>query len=183
MELEFHFVAANIGHGSGLRPQRHGRCRRTAETAPSATLAYQGAPILKTPCLAIYSFTHEFVICQQLDKICRPECSPLSAAGPNRILPINAFRLNFKNRRLAQTALCRTSQKSVFGGMHLKFRIVRKVQWKTNGEFAHGLGGIAARAGYYAVVKKVSQTRLFNALYKQFSLGDGLWIAKRKSVV
>ena len=67
--------------------------------------------------------------------------------------------------------------------MYRTSQIVMKVQWKTNGEFTPGLGGIAARAGYYAVVQKVSQTRLFNALYKQFSLGDGLWIAKRKSVV
>jgi len=72
---------------------------------------------------------------------------------------------------------------SILAEMDLRSQIVMKVQWKTQGEFTYGLMGIAARVAYYAVVEKVSQTKLFNALYKQLSLGDGLWIAKRNSVV
>lgn len=58
--------------------------------------------------------------------------------------------------------------------MDLRSEIVTKVRWKTQGEFTYSVMGIAARAGYYAVVQKVSQAKLFNALYKQFSLDDGL---------
>lgn len=87
------------------------------------------------------------------------------------------------DRMLCRAGFEQVTYSSILAAMDLRSQIVMKVQWKTNGEFTHGLGGIAARAGYYAVVQKVSQTRLFNALYKQFSLGDGLWIAKRKSVV
>jgi hypothetical protein len=75
----------------------------------------------------------------------------------------------------------RITYSSVLAEMDLRSQIVMKVQWKTKGEFTFGLMGIAARVGYYAVVQKVSQTKLFNALYRQLSLGDGLWIAKRDS--
>jgi len=64
--------------------------------------------------------------------------------------------------------------------MDLRSYIVMKVQWKTEGEFTHGLSGIAVRAAYYATLEKMSQTRTFDALYKWLSLGDGLWVARRK---
>ena len=87
-ELKFHFVAANGGHGSGLRPQRHGRCRRTAETAPSATSRYRGAPVLKTPCLAIL-----FVCPRTCDlPATRPTIlSPGVRSGPNLDLASEPF--------------------------------------------------------------------------------------------
>lgn len=86
-------------------------------------------------------------------------------------------------RMLRRAGFKKITYSSILAETDLRSQIVMKAQWKTQGEFTHGLMGIAARAGYYAVVQKVSQTKLFNAVYKQFSLGDGLWIAKRDSVV
>jgi 2-polyprenyl-3-methyl-5-hydroxy-6-metoxy-1,4-benzoquinol methylase len=87
------------------------------------------------------------------------------------------------DRMLRRAGFKRITYSSILSVMDLRSQIVTKVQWKTGGEFTHGLIGIAARAGYYAMVEKVSQMRLFNALYRQLSLGDGLWTARRDSVV
>lgn len=80
---------------------------------------------------------------------------------------------------LRRAGFDRISYRSIFAEMDLRSYIVMKVQWKTEGEFTHGLSGIAARVAYYAMMEKMSQTWAFNALYKSLSLGDGLWVARR----
>ena len=68
---------------------------------------------------------------------------------------------------------------SIFAETDLRSYIIAKVQRKTDGKFTHGLMAISARAGYYAMMEKMSKRQIFNAFYKWLSLGDGLWIAKR----
>ncbi len=69
---------------------------------------------------------------------------------------------------------------SVLGEADLRSYVIMRLQRRTEEKFTHSLMAISARAAYYGMVEKMSQTKLFNEIYKSLSLGDGLWVAKKR---
>jgi 2-polyprenyl-3-methyl-5-hydroxy-6-metoxy-1,4-benzoquinol methylase len=83
------------------------------------------------------------------------------------------------DRMLRRAGFAQITYAPILGEMDLRSYLVMRLQRKTGNEFTHGLPGIAARAGYYAVMEKMSRTLFVSAMFKWLSLGDGLWTARR----
>jgi SAM-dependent methyltransferase len=82
-------------------------------------------------------------------------------------------------RMLRRAGFTDISYSSLFAEMDPRPMIVAKIQSKMAGVYTHSMFQIAARTTYYAAIEKVSHMKLFSAIYKWLSLGDGLWVAKR----